>query len=53
MKKQMSYADKLNIPYVVIIGDDEMKNELYSLKNMKTGEQQKLNIQGVINEVNA
>ena len=53
MKKQMSYADKLNIPYVVIIGDDEMKNELYSLRNMKTGEQQKLNIQGVINEVNA
>ncbi|OPZ95487.1 MAG: Histidine--tRNA ligase [Bacteroidetes bacterium ADurb.Bin408] len=39
MKKQMAYADKLNIPYVVIAGTEEMKNNSFTLKNMKTGQQ--------------
>lgn len=39
MKKQMAYADKKQIPYVVLIGKDEMASEMMSVKNMKTGEQ--------------
>ena len=42
MKKQMSYANAKQIPYVVIIGSDEVANEEVSLKNMLTGEQQKV-----------
>jgi histidyl-tRNA synthetase len=44
MKKQMTYANKREIPYVVLIGEEEVASNVYSLKTMVTGEQQKLNI---------
>lgn len=40
MKKQFDFANKKNIPYVLIIGTEEMESGIYSLKNMITGEQQ-------------
>ena len=40
MKKQMSYADAKQIPYVAIVGGDEMAQNKVMLKNMTTGEQQ-------------
>ncbi len=39
MKKQMSYADAKKIPYVALIGMDEMKRGEIAIKNMTTGEQ--------------
>jgi histidyl-tRNA synthetase len=39
MKKQMSYADNKNIPFVAIVGENEMTENKVMLKNMKTGEQ--------------
>jgi len=39
MGKQMGYADKRNIPYTVLAGGNEMKAETYTLKHMKSGEQ--------------
>lgn len=39
IKKQMDYANKRAIPYVVIIGDSEIENGVASVKNMVTGEQ--------------
>lgn len=42
MKKQMSYANAKQIPYVAIIGGDEVANQEVSLKNMITGEQSKV-----------
>lgn len=39
MKKQMQYADKNNIPFVLVVGQNEMETGMLSLKNMKTGEQ--------------
>ena len=42
MKKQMQYADKNRIPFVLIAGESEISQGLFSLKNMKTGEQQQL-----------
>src|SRR5690606_35736663 len=39
MKKQMNYADKRGIPYVVLAGSKEMEEEKFTLKNMQTGEQ--------------
>ncbi|MEK7092283.1 MAG: histidine--tRNA ligase, partial [Patescibacteria group bacterium] len=40
MEKQLKYADQKGIPFVVIIGPDEAKNNTVTLKNMKTREQQ-------------
>jgi histidyl-tRNA synthetase len=42
LKKQMSYADDKNIPFVILIGSEEMETGLLSLKNMKSGDQQKI-----------
>ena len=41
-KAKMSYADKLKVPYVLLAGEDEIKERVMSVKDMQTGEQQKL-----------
>ena len=51
IKAKFKYADKLNIPYVVIIGEDEIKNNTVSLKNMQTGEQEQLSIEELIDKI--
>ena len=38
-KQKMSYADKLGVPYVVLLGEDEIAQSKCSLKDMRTGEQ--------------
>ena len=52
IKAKFKYADKLNIPFVVVIGEDEIANNTVSLKNMKTGEQFQVSIEEAINIVN-
>ncbi|GAA4802753.1 histidine--tRNA ligase [Olivibacter ginsenosidimutans] len=42
LKKQLSYADAKKIPYVVLIGEEEATQNFFTLKNMKSGEQQRL-----------
>ncbi|NDV70220.1 histidine--tRNA ligase [Dysgonomonas sp. 25] len=49
MKKQMSYADSNKIPYVAIVGEDEMSEGKITLKNMDSGEQQKVTIEECLN----
>ena len=44
MKKQMNYANKKCIPYVVLVGEDEMNSGLLSVKNMKDGSQSNFNL---------
>ena len=51
MKKQMGYADDKKIPFVVIIGGDEMQSGLLTLKDMLRGEQEKLTIEEVIKKL--
>ncbi len=53
MKKQMGYADALHIPYVAIIGENEMAQGKLTLKNMQTGEQQLLSPDEAIALLNA
>lgn len=53
MKKQMNYADKKNIPFVVIIGQDEIEKDVLSVKNMKTGEQEEMRLTDFIMKVKA
>ncbi|MDR7856470.1 histidine--tRNA ligase [Tissierella sp.] len=46
--KIFNYADKLKIPYVIVIGQDEATNNTYSFRNMKTGEQKNISIDEVL-----
>ena len=48
MKKQMSYANAKQIPFVVLAGDNEITAQKLTLKNMLTGEQQLLDISEII-----
>ncbi|HUH19847.1 histidine--tRNA ligase [Albibacterium sp.] len=42
LKKQMSYAHTKNIPFVILVGEEEMQKGQYTLKDMKSGDQQQL-----------
>lgn len=53
LKKQMSYADDKQIPYVILIGSDEMQTGLLTLKDMQSGQQQKLSAEAIIELVKA
>lgn len=44
LKAKFKYADKLEIPYVIVIGDDEISSNKIKLKNMKTGEEKEINM---------
>lgn len=49
--KQFKYADRKGIPFVIIIGEDEVKENVVMLKDMKTGEQEKLQLEEVIGKM--
>ena len=51
IKAKFKYADKLRIPFVAIIGEDEEKNGTVSLKNMETGEQEELKIEEAVKKL--
>ena len=51
MKKQMSYANAKQIPFVVLAGDNEMAAGKVTLKNMETGEQQLVSAEELINAI--
>ena len=51
LKQKLKYANRLGIPYVCILGDDEEKEEKATLKNMETGEQQTLSINDLITKL--
>jgi len=53
MKRQMNYADKKNIPFVVIIGQDEIEKDVLAVKDMKTGEQEEMRLTDFIMKVKA
>ncbi len=51
MKKQMQYAAKRGIPFVLIIGEDEMKSGRFSLKNMTEGSQETLDYDEIVRKL--
>ncbi len=53
LKKQLDYADRKLIPYVVMIGSTEIETGQLTLKNMKTGEQRATDISEIIKTINA
>jgi len=48
LKKQFAYADKKGIPYTLVIGSNEMEQQAYGLKNLKSGEQETLSVTEII-----
>lgn len=50
-KAKLKYADKLAIPYVVVIGEEEAENNKVTLKNMVSGEQETLKIEEVAQKI--
>ncbi len=53
MKKQMSYANAKQIPFVALVGESEMADHKITLKNMQTGDQQSVTVDELINTLNA
>lgn len=51
MKKQMSYANAHNVPFVALVGETEMTEGRITLKNMTTGEQQSLTIEETVKAI--
>ncbi len=48
LDKQLKYADRKRIPYVIIVGPEEIKRKVVKVKNMTTGEQSLLTVQDTI-----
>lgn len=48
MGKKFKYADALDIKYALVIGENEIKSNVYGLKNMDTGEQEDLSLEEII-----
>jgi len=49
MKKQLNYANRRNINYVVLVGESELKSDMFALKDMASGEQKYVNLETLIN----
>ncbi len=48
LKKQMSYADNKNIPFVIFLGEEELKANQFNLKEMSSGNQEKLDLNTIV-----
>ncbi|CAM4325336.1 histidine--tRNA ligase [Gillisia hiemivivida] len=51
MKKQMNYANRREIPFVVLAGEEEMNNKVYGLKDMVSGDQEKISLETMIEKL--
>jgi histidyl-tRNA synthetase len=52
LKKQMAHANKRNIPYVIIVGEEELQKKSVSLKNMQSGVQETMDIKTLLHYFN-
>ena len=51
IKAKFKYADRLNIPYVLVIGEDEIKTGMYTIKDMANGTQEQMEIEKIIEKL--
>ena len=47
LRAKFKYADKLEIPYVIVVGEDEIAKNKFKLKDMKTGEEKEINMDDI------
>lgn len=52
LKKKFKYADSLDIPYTIVLGEDEVKSGKYTLKNMETGDQDLFELDQIVEKIN-
>ena len=52
IKAKFKYADRLNVPYVIVIGEDEIKSGKFTIKNMQEGTQGQMSIEKIIEKLN-
>ena len=52
-KQKMAYANKLGVPFAILLGEDEIADNMCSVKNMKTGDQVKLTAEDAVNFIKA
>ncbi len=45
---QIKNADRNKIPFVIVLGEDEIKSEIYTLKNLETGEEKKVKLEEIV-----
>jgi len=51
LKAKFKYANKLEVPYAIVVGEEEEKTGKYALKNMETGEQEVLTIEEIVEKI--
>lgn len=51
LKAKFKYADKIKVPYTIVIGEEEIEKEKVMLKNMRTGEQGQVTLEDAIKEI--
>jgi histidyl-tRNA synthetase len=51
MKKQMQYADKKNVEYVLLVGENEMKTNTITIKNMFDGSQKNVTFEQLLHTI--
>ena len=48
---QIKIADKQKIPYIIVVGEDEVKSDQYTLKRLSDGSENKVDIAGIVKQV--
>ena len=51
LKKQITYAERKHIPYILFVGEDEIKRKKYGLKELATGKQEELSIPEIVDKL--
>ena len=51
LKKQMEYANKIKAPAVILYGDDEIKSNKPTLRDLNTGKEKSIEIKEIVNEI--
>ena len=51
LSKNLDYANKLGIPFVLFVGEDELKAKKFKLKDMESGEESMLTVSGIVKKV--
>lgn len=51
LKAKMKYADKLEIPFVIVVGEDEVNSGIVKIKNMITGNEKECKIENIVDEI--
>ena len=51
LKKQMSYANKRGVKFVIIVGEDEIQKEKLTIKNMSSGDQELISFGQLIKKI--